>query len=61
MSWILFLAGILIIITVFLLVFSFDKQFSKKTRLIILSIGIVFLIMTLILIWKILSNPMMIL
>ncbi|WP_297819414.1 hypothetical protein [uncultured Lactobacillus sp.] len=61
MSWILFLAGILIIITVFLLVFSFNKQYIRKTRITILIIGLVFLLITLVLIWKILTNPLLIL
>lgn len=61
MSWILFLTGMLIIITVFLLVFSFNKQYSKKTRIIILTLGLIFLLITAVLIWWIFTNPLIIL
>lgn len=57
MNWLLLFTGFMITITVFLLVFSFNTIYAKRTRLFLGICGIISLFISIYLSYLILSKP----
>lgn len=59
MNWFLLLTSLMIIITVFTLVFSFNSAYNRKIRILLKILSLFFLIITIYLIYLVFSYPLL--
>ena len=59
MNWFLLLTSLMIIITVFTLVFSFNSAYNRRIRILLKILSLFFLIITIYLIYLVFSYPLL--